>query len=286
MGRDLAAQEAVVRDTFAEANAVLGFDLTALCFEGPAEELTRTANAQPALVTMSTACWRLLTARGFACDVMAGHSLGEYSALVAAGALTFPDALRLVRRRGEVMAEAAAGTPGTMAAVIGLDDADVVALCEAVAAEHGTLVPANYNAPGQVVVSGTKDAVTALRAIGKARGARVIPLQVSGPFHSPLMAPAAEAFAEALAAVRIAAPTVPIVPNVTAEPTTDPEAIRAALAAQITGSVRWVADVRAILGLGVTRFVEVGPGNVLAGLIGRIDADVQAGSYVDALLAI
>jgi [acyl-carrier-protein] S-malonyltransferase len=269
MGQELAAAHAIVRDTFAEADEVLGFGLTALCFDGPADELKRTVNAQPALVTMSTAYWRLLSAQGFACAVVAGHSLGEYSALVAAGALTFSDALRLVRQRGQLMEEAAAANPGAMAAVIGLSDEDVQALCAEVAAEHGVLVPANYNAPGQVVVSGVAPAITALRATAKARGARAIPLAVSGGFHSPLMDAAAAAFAVVLDAVKIAIPALPIIPNVSAEPTSDPAVIREMLSRQITGSVQWVRTLSTIQAMGVHTFVEIGPGNVLTGLVQR-----------------
>ena len=169
---------------------------------------------------MSTACWRALRERGITCGVVAGHSLGEYSALVAAGALTFADALRLVRRRGQVMEEAAASTPGGMLAVLGVSDEEAQALCREVAAADGIVGPANYNAPGQIVVSGSTEALAALRALAKARGVKAIPLPVSGPFHSPLMQPAADAFAGALAQVPIVAPSIPVIPNVTATPTT------------------------------------------------------------------
>jgi len=284
MGRELVEQYPLARDTFAEADDVLGFGLTAICFEGPADELKRTSIAQPALVTISTACWRILASRGFTCAAAAGHSLGEYSALVAAGALTFPDALRLVRRRGELMEAAAARHPGGMAAVLGLSDDEVRALCEAIAEEHGTLVPANANAPGQVVVSGESEAIAAVRAAAKARGAKAIPLAVSGPFHSPLMEEAAAAFAEVLAGVTLAAPALPVVPNVTAEPTTDPALLRAALERQITGAVQWVRSVYAMRQMGISRFVEIGPGNVLCGLIQRITPE-SAAVPVNELLA-
>lgn len=277
MGRELAERETIVRDTFAEADDVLGFGLSAICFDGPADELKRTSIAQPALVTMSTAYWRLLAVRGaLTCGVVAGHSLGEYAALVAAEALTFRDAVTLVRRRGELMEAAAAAHPGGMAAVIGLDDEGVRALCAEVAAMHGTLVPANFNAPGQVVVSGETEAIGALRGLARERGVRVIPLAVSGPFHSLLMQPAADAFADLLAGVRISTPIVPIVPNVTAVPTTDPALIRDTLVRQITGSVQWVASVQAMRDLGAERFVEIGPGNVLTGLVQRIVPDATA----------
>ena len=269
MGQELTAQAPLARKTLAEADDVLGFALSEICFTGPAEELKRTSVAQPALVAISTAYWRVLTARGFTCAVVAGHSLGEYSALVAAGALTFPDALRLVRTRGLLMETAAAEQPGGMAAVIGLEDDDVRALCAEVAEAHGTLTPANFNAPGQVVVSGETAAITALRAAVKERGAKAIPLAVSGPFHSPLMRPAAEAFMEALGRVSIVAPTLPIVQNVTAEATRDPAMIRTALERQITGAVQWVRSVYTMRDMGMQRFVEIGPGNVLSGLVQR-----------------
>lgn len=283
MGQDLTARFPIARETFAEADAILGFGLTTLCFDGPADELKRTSIAQPALVTISTACWRVLRERGFSCAVAAGHSLGEYSALVAADALSFPDALRLVRRRGQLMEEAAAATPGAMLAVLGASDEDVQALCVEVSAEHGAVVPANYNAPGQVVVSGTSAAVTALRAAAKARGVKAIPLQVSGPFHSPLMQTAAEAFAEILAQITISTPSIPVVPNVTAVPTTDPALIRDALARQITGSVQWVRTLSAMRDMGVERFVEIGPGNVLTGLVQRTLPAVATSTINDLL---
>lgn len=283
MGKELVETEAIARETFAEADAVLGFSVSQLCFDGPVEELKRTANAQPALVTISTAYWRLLQARGFACDLVAGHSLGEYSALVAAGALTFADALRLVRKRGELMEAASTAHPGGMAAVIGMENEAVEALCAEVAAEHGTLVPANYNAPGQVVVSGENDAIAALRALAKSRGVRAIPLPVSGGFHSPLMQPAAEAFAAVLAEVTISTPAMPIVQNVTAEATVDPAAIRDALARQITGSVRWTQSLCEMQRKGLSRFVEIGPGNVLTGLVQRTLPEAEARTVVDVL---
>jgi [acyl-carrier-protein] S-malonyltransferase len=283
MGQALVETEAIARDTFAEADAVLGFSILQLCFDGPIEELKRTTNAQPALVTISTAYWRVLQTRGFACELVAGHSLGEYSALVAAGALTFADALTLVRTRGELMEAASAARPGGMAAVIGMDNEAVEAICAEVAAEHGTLVPANYNAPGQVVVSGENDAIAALRALAKSRGARVIPLPVSGAFHSPLMQSAADAFAAVLAEVTISAPTMPIVQNVTAAATTDPAAIRDALARQITGSVRWAQSLLEMQCRSTSRFVEIGPGNVLTGLVQRTLPTAEAVPVTDVL---
>ncbi len=272
MGQELAATVACVRDTFAEADATLGFKLSDIIFNGPADELKRTSIAQPALLTMSAACWRM---QDYHCSVVAGHSLGEYSALVAAGALTFIDALKLVRVRGQLMETAAGNHPGGMAAILGMEDEAVIALCAEVAAVHGTLVPANFNSPGQVVVSGESAALAAVRAAAKAKGGRAIPLQVSGPFHSPLMQSAADAFAKALAEVTINAPAIPVVPNFTAVPTMDIEEIRAALAAQITGAVQWVKSLRAMHALGANKFIEIGPGNVLTGLVQRTLPDVE-----------
>lgn len=284
MGQTLVERFQLARDTFSEADDILGFPLSAICFEGPADELKRTSIAQPALVTMSTAYWRVLASRDFHCDAVAGHSLGEYSALVAAGALSFSDALRLVRRRGELMEEAATRHPGGMAAIIGLSDAEVRALCDEVSKAHGTLTAANFNSPGQVVVSGTQEAIAAVRAAAKERGVRAIPLAVSGPFHSPLMREAATVFAECLAEVPIAAPAVPVIPNVTADPTTDPALLRDALERQITGAVQWVRTVYAMRNLGIQRFVEIGPGNVLVGLVQRTTPE-SATLSVDDLLA-
>jgi len=284
MGQELVERFQLARDTFAEADDLLGFALSALCFAGPAEELKRTSVVQPALVTISTACWRVLASRDFQCDAVAGHSLGEYSALVAAGALAFPDALRLVRRRGELMEEAAAHAPGGMAAILGLSDAEVRELCEDVAKDHGTLVAANFNSPGQVVVSGTSDAIAAARNAAKECGARAIPLAVSGPFHSPLMREAADAFAEVLATVPIAVPSIPVIPNVTADPTTDPAIIRDALERQITGAVQWIRTVYAMRDMGIQRFVEIGPGSVLSGLVQRTSPEVQVCNVMELLV--
>ncbi len=275
MGRELAERFPLARDTFAQADEILGFALTALCFDGPGEELKRTTIAQPALLTISTAYWRVLSERGFSCAVVAGHSLGEYSALVAVGALSFPEALRLVHRRGELMEEAAARNPGGMLAVLGAGDDVVQALCDEVSAEHGVVAPANYNAPGQVVVSGEVQALAALRVLAKTRGVKAIPLQVSGPFHSSLMLSAATAFTEVLAHVPLTAPSIPIVPNITATPTTDPLVIRDALSRQITGSVQWVRSLCAMHDMGATQFVEIGPGNVLTGLVQRTIPDTM-----------
>ncbi len=284
MGKELVAQSEIVRDIFAEADDILGFALSDVCFSGPPEELKRTSVAQPALVTMSIALWRLLESMGFTMDITAGHSLGEYSALVAAGALQFADAIRLVRCRGEVMELAASAHPGGMAAILSLSDDVVREMCVAISTTHGIVTPANYNSPGQVVVSGESGAISAIRAEAKARGGRAIPLAVSGPFHSPLMSSAAEAFASTLAAVPIVTPTIPVVSNVTAMATTDVGIIRDALARQITGSVQWVNSLYAIRDCGVQRFVEIGPGNVLTGLAQRAVPEIPALTSAEAML--
>ena len=270
MGRDVYEQSLAARAVFDQADDVLGFALGRLCFEGPVAELTQTENAQPALLTTSIA---LLHAATQCADLqppmyMAGHSLGEYTALVAAGGLRFEDALRLVRRRGELMA---AATEGTMAAVMGLDLPTLEAVC-AEASERGVVVVANQNAPGQLVLSGTTDAVERAGVLAKGRGAkRVVPLNVSAAFHSPLLVQAAEGLQAAIAAVdQISAPQPAVVSNVSAEPLSDATTIRTELVTQVTAPVRWIASVERMHRDGVTQFVEIGPGTVLTGLVKRI----------------
>lgn len=270
MGKDLAEAYAVVRETFAEADEVLGFPLSQLCFAGPEDELTRTVNTQPALLTVSVAIYRLLAREGFRPVAACGHSLGEYSALVAAGALEFADALRTVRLRGKLMEEAVAPGVGTMAAILGLSDEDVVKICR----EVGGVEPATYNAPGQVVIAGLVEAVERAMELAKARGARRAQrLNVSGPFHSSLLADAGRRLAEWLADVPVKPPAIPVWANVSATATSDPEQIRRNLAEQVSAPVRWVECVHAMRQWGVASFVEVGPGRVLSGLIKRIDRD-------------
>jgi [acyl-carrier-protein] S-malonyltransferase len=283
MGKDLYESSPVVRDIFDAADSALGFSLSSVCFEGPVEELKRTSIAQPALVTMSYAYNQLMVAAGLQIGVAGGHSLGEYSALTAIGAIDFITAVKLVRKRGELMEIAAANNPGGMAAVIGSEDEVVAGLCAEIAAQYGSLAPANYNSPGQVVISGVNEAIAAFRTEAKARGMRVIPLQVSGAFHSPLMQSAADAFAVELNAVIINIPTVPIVQNVTAMATTDPIVIKKNLAAQITGSVKWTASLNLMRSMGTMKFVEIGPGNVLTGLVGRTFNDIEAVATADYL---
>lgn len=276
MGAALADAYPVARETFAEADEVLGIDLSTICWEGPQEKLTETDNAQPALLAHSIAVARVLAERGIRPGAAAGHSLGEFSAHVVAGSLSFADGLRLVRARGEAMAAAGRERSGAMAALLGIGGDDVTALCEGVREEGEILVPANYNAPGQVVVSGSVDAVR--RAVERAAefGARrAVELDVSGAFHSPLVQPAADALQEALDEVEISSAAVPVVANVDGEAIREPDAIRTRLLAQLTAPVRWVACVRRLRDLGGTRFVEPGPGNVLTGLLRRIDRGLE-----------
>lgn len=288
MMRDLAGQYAQARLVFEEADDVLGFSLSRLCFEGPEDELTDTINAQPALLAASIATWRVLNAEAAAlaeatagiAPVAAGHSLGEYSALVAAGGLTLADGLQLVRTRGRLMKEAGEQSPGKMAAVLGLDEAQVAAVCARI--ETGIAQVANDNCPGQVVISGDAAGMDAAMAALSAAGAKkVMPLAVSIAAHSPLMAPAAAELRAAIAATPIAPPAIPVYGNTTAQPLTTVDAIRAELGDQLTGSVRWTRTIQAMIAAGITRFVEVGPGEVLTGLIKRIDRQAERHSVRD-----
>jgi [acyl-carrier-protein] S-malonyltransferase len=284
MGRAWADAAGEARRTFEEADDVLGFALSRLCWEGPEEELGLTTNTQPALLATSIAIYRSLAGHGLSAEpvAMAGHSLGEYSALVAAGALDFADALRLVRQRGQLMQEAVPVGVGAMAAFIGLDDAAVAQLAMDVA-EGEVCAVANYNSPGQTVIAGHKAAVDRAVALAKERGARKATLlAVSAPFHSPLMRPAREGMVPALAAVGFHNPRVPVVANVDAAPVATGDAARDALARQIDGPVRWVESVRWMADeLGVQAFLEVGSGNVLTGLNRRIATGTVCASLSD-----
>jgi [acyl-carrier-protein] S-malonyltransferase len=276
MGRDLAHEHAEAREVYAEADDVLGFSLSRLCFEGPEDELTLTKHTQPAILATSTAVLRVLRGRGLAFDVVAGHSLGEWSALVAAGALTFRDAVRLTYLRGSYMQDAVPVGQGAMAALIGLDVAAALALCAQSTQPGETVEVANINGAGQVVVSGQVAAVERAIAAAKAAGAkRAVKLAVSAPFHCSLMRPAADQLAAALEGVAIAAPAVPVVANVTAQPTQDPARIRELLVQQITATVRWEESVQAIAAMGVTRAYELGSGAVLKGLVKRIAEAIE-----------
>ncbi|HVY37052.1 MAG TPA: ACP S-malonyltransferase [Polyangia bacterium] len=276
MGRSLYDAEAEARAVFAEADAALGYSLSQLCFEGPEEQLTLTANAQPAILTVSVAALRVLRARtGLRPSAVAGHSLGEYSALVAAGALRFSDAVRLVHLRGKFMQEAVAPGAGAMAAILGLQADEVAAVCRDVAGGE-VVSPANLNGGGQVVIAGHKAAVDRACAALKAKGAkRAVPLAVSAPFHCALMQPAAERLAGELARVELAAPAVPVVTNVEAAPNQDAGRIAELLTRQVTAPVRWEESVQRLAGLGVRRALEVGAGSVLAGLVKRIAPEIE-----------
>ena len=274
MGREVYEQSPAARAIFAEANAVLGFDLAGLCFDGPEADLTATENTQPALLTVSVALLAAIAEAGVELNpsIVAGHSLGEYSALVAAKALDFATALRLVRQRGELMAQA---SEGAMAAVIGLDLAPLEAVCANVS-EFGACVVANQNAHGQLVISGASAAVAAASEQAKAAGAKTImPLNVSAAFHSPLMAATAAGLTPAIAAAAMSAAHVPLIANSTAQPIQSAEDLRAELIAQITAPVRWIATIEQAAAMGVQTVVEIGAGSVLTGLVKRIDPNLQ-----------
>lgn len=266
MGKALCDESAAARATFEEADEALGFALSRLCFEGPESDLVLTTNTQPAILTVSIALARAL-GEGPRPSVVAGHSLGEYSANVFAGTLAFADAVRLVRERGRLMQEAVPVGQGAMAAVLGGERDAIVGVCREVGAEV-----ANFNSPGQIVIAGRTEAVQAAGEKLKAAGARVMPLPVSAPFHSSLMKPVEDKMATRLAEVAMRDPVVPIVCNVDAQPVTTAPAARDALQRQVSRSVRWDESVRHMVdALGVRTFVEVGPGKVLTGLVARIE---------------
>jgi [acyl-carrier-protein] S-malonyltransferase len=272
MGRDLAERWPEAREVWERADEALGFPLSKLCWEGPEEELTLTRNAQPALLAHSAAAWAVLRGAGIEVVCAAGHSLGEFSAYHAAGSLELGDALRTVRRRGELMFESGQQRPGTMAAVLGLDDDIVEGVCREASTDDSVVVAANFNAPGQVVVSGDVDAVERAGPMLVSAGAKKVQrLNVSGAFHSPLMAVAEAGLREQLDAVEFRDPAFPIVSNVTASPVSDAAEARLLLVEQLTSTVRWTASVRTMLQLGVTRLLEVGTGKVLTGMLKRID---------------
>ena len=282
MGRELVDREPAARALFDEADARLGFPLSRLCFEGPEEALTDTAVQQPALFTTSLAAWTVLSRRGQAeAAYLAGHSLGEFSALAAAGALSFGDGLALVRRRGELMKLAGQRQPGGMAAILGLDAAPVAELCAAAAAETGRYVGvANDNCPGQVVITGDETALArAMSLLGEAGARKVVRLPITIAAHSPLMNSVAGEFAAAVAAAPLAPARIPVVANVTAQPLTTPDEIRAELTAQLTAPVRWTDGVRWLGSQGVDAYVEVGPGDVLLGLVKRIDRNATRAKF-------
>lgn len=292
MGKDLADRFPAARDVFAEADDALGFALSRLMWEGPAEELTLTANAQPALLAHSAAVWAVLRDADLDVVCAGGHSLGEFSAYHAAGSMSFADAVRTVRRRGELMQESGGARPGTMAAVLGLDDDVVEGVCREASAEDSVVVPANFNTPGQVVVSGDVAAVERVAPMLVSAGAKKVqPLTVSGAFHSPLMRVAEEGLRAQLDSIAFAAPAFPVVSNVTSHPVTDADDARSLLVDQLTSPVQWTHSVRTMLQMGAERFLEIGAGKVLTGMLKRIDpaaagrgAPLGTAEAIDALL--
>jgi len=273
MGKDLYEQIPEARTFFEQADALLGFPLSRICFEGPEEELRQTKNTQPAIFVHSVAIAHLVKNRNIRPSMTAGHSLGEYSALVAAGALSFGDGLRLVRLRGELMQQAGIDRPGTMAAVVGLDPETLTRLCEE--ASNGEVVqPANFNSPGQIVISGSVEGVRKAMGMAKARGAKLVKeLPVSGAFHSPLMEAARDGLKKALDATTVHDARVPVFANVTAKPVQAAAEIRDLLYRQLTSPVRWEETVLNMAADGATEFIELGPGKVLQGLVKRIRPD-------------
>jgi len=282
MGKELSANFAVVRHTYEEADDALGFRLSQMCFEGPEADLLLTENTQPALLATSIAFLRLLqSATGREPAYLAGHSLGEYSALVAAGSLDFGDALRTVRSRGRFMQEAVPVGTGAMAAVLGVE-ADVVADICSEAAQGVIVVPANFNCPGQIVISGHAAAVNRAIAIAKAKGIRkVLLLPVSVPSHCALMSPAGDRLSVTLEAIPVQQLAIPVVSNVEAKPYTEAERVRGLLVAQISSPVLWEMSVREMIDSGVVRFIEVGPGKVLSGLVKKIDKTIPTWNFDD-----
>jgi [acyl-carrier-protein] S-malonyltransferase len=282
MGKELADKHDDVASFFKKADEKLGVELSTIIFEGPQEELTLTTNAQPALLTTSVAILERFKAEGIQADYTAGHSLGEYSALVAAGSLSFEDAVYAVRKRGEFMEEAVPSGEGTMAAVLGMDRESLKAVTDRVSEEGQTVGLANLNCPGQIVISGTVKGVETASEHAKEEGAkRVIPLQVSGPFHSQLMKPAAEKFVSILDSMEINDADVPVIANVTASPVTEAEEIKRLLIEQLYSPVLWEDTVEKLLDLGVDTFVEIGSGKVLSGLIKKVNRRVKTFAVQD-----
>jgi [acyl-carrier-protein] S-malonyltransferase len=284
MGRELAELFPIAARTFAEADEACGFPLSKLCFEGPEDELKLTENMQPAILTVSIAACRVLAEQGIEPALAAGHSLGEWSAHVAAGTLQFGDTVRAVKARGRAMQQAVPAGEGAMAAVLSTNSDAIVEACAEAARETGlTVVAANLNSPGQTVISGALAAVERASAIAKAKGARrVVMLPVSAPFHCALMQPAQEEVARVLASLTLADPRIPVAANVTGGLVTKADAVRDALIRQVTGTVRWVDCIQSLIGAGTTIFIEVGPGKVLGGLLRQIDPAQKALNVEDA----
>lgn len=286
MGKDIAQSHTIARQVFEQANAMLGFDFAAVCFDGPEDQLNDTINTQPALFVTSIAILRTLQAQLPAAvpASVAGHSLGELTALTAAGSLTFEDGLLLVRERGRLMKLAGEQNPGAMAALLGIDAAAAQGLCTRASQETGvTVVLANDNCPGQLVISGHEAALEYAMQLAVEAGARkAVRLAVSIAAHSPLMSTAAVQFQHALAGIHFSDPQIPIYANITAAPLTGAEAIRQELNEQLTQPVRWTESIRAMIAAGIQRFVEIGSGNVLTGLLKRIDRNVEGVTINDA----
>ncbi|HEY5973455.1 MAG TPA: ACP S-malonyltransferase [Geobacteraceae bacterium] len=282
MGKDLASNFPVAAQTFAEADEALGFKLSQLCFEGPEEDLKLTTNTQPAILTASVAVYRVLQAEtGLSADYLAGHSLGEYSALVAAGALQFADAVRTVRSRGAFMQEAVPVGVGAMAAVLGVEPEIIRDIC-AEAAAGEVVAPANYNSPGQIVIAGHSGAVNRAIEIAKSRGFRkAMLLPVSAPFHCQLMMPAGDRLATVLASIPVDDLILPVVTNVEGTPNQDKSRVKELLVRQVSAPVLWDASVQTMVTAGVGKFVEIGPGKVLSGLVKRISKDVVTTNVED-----
>ena len=276
MGKDLYDTNEKAKQLFEKANETLGFRITDIMFEGTDEQLTQTKVTQPA-VFLHSVISAICLGNDFAPAMVAGHSLGELSALVASGALKFEDGLRLVYARAMAMQKACEAAPGTMAAVIGLPDETIEGICKEVSTEGNIVVPANYNCPGQLVISGNVDAINAACERLKAAGAkRALPLKVGGAFHSPLMQPAKDELEKAIEATTFSAPQCPVYQNFDGKAHTNPEEIKANLIAQLTGSVRWTTCVQNMISAGADDFTECGPGKALQGMIGRIDKTVSA----------
>jgi [acyl-carrier-protein] S-malonyltransferase len=271
MGKELADNFTVARQVFEEANDALGFDLASLCYNGPEEDLKLTANTQPAILTTSVAALKVLSAEsGLVPSFAAGHSLGEYSALVCAGGLAFADAVRVVRQRGIFMQEAVPVGTGSMAAILGLALDDLDAVCRD-AAQGQVVAPANFNSDGQVVIAGHTEAVDRAIVLAKEKGAkRAMPLPVSAPFHCSLMVPAGERLARVLDGIEVGAMSLPVLANVEAAPNQDPARVRELLVKQVSAPVRWQETIASMVELGVDRYVEIGPGKVLSGLAKRM----------------
>ncbi|BBI34482.1 ACP S-malonyltransferase [Cohnella abietis] len=287
MGKDAYESNPAARAIFDQADLTLGFSISKLAFEGPDEQLRQTANTQPALLATSIALLETYKSQGVTPDFVAGHSLGEYSALVAAGVLSFEDAIRLVRSRGQFMEQAVPSGEGAMAAVLGAEREALQALCTDISASGALVELANVNCPGQIVVSGSAQGVAAVVERGKEAGAkRVIPLDVSGPFHSSLMQPAADNLASELSKISFNVAQVPVVANVHALPVTSGEELRELLVKQVVSPVQWEDTIKFLIGEGVDTFVEIGSGTVLAGLIKKIDKSVQIISVNTAATAV